>query len=330
MISKVLQADSFYHTARYIVQKSGMEVIFVEGVRQHDVALMAADFETQAALRPQKAHACFHSILSFYPGEKLSDEKMLEMAERYLKELNITNTQVAITKHTDKAHLHLHIMANMVNNDGKSISSGWIGLRGKKIAQKLTLEYQLTPALEKNLALTNLEALNEMQATKYKIYIAVSENLPHSKSMDDLEDRLQKSGISIQYKFKSQTDEKQGISFKMGEYSFKGSKIGRRFSLGGLQHSLALQQKQTHLLTKEEKTPAQKMALAAWRENKNNRSIKNTEGISIGDGIETFTTGLSKIAEALMKPEQNFEQTPQELTAELKKLKRKRRQGHRL
>jgi hypothetical protein len=29
---------------------------------------MAADFEMQKQLRPSKTMACFHSILSFYPG----------------------------------------------------------------------------------------------------------------------------------------------------------------------------------------------------------------------------------------------------------------------
>lgn len=332
MISKVLQADSFYHTARYIVQKPGMEVIHVEGVRQHDVTLMAADFETQAALRPEKAHACFHAILSFYPGEKLSDEKILEIAERYLKELKITETQIAITKHTDKAHLHLHIMANMVNNKGKSISSSWIGLRGKKIAQALTQEYKLTPALEKNLELTNLTALNEMQATKYKIYMAISENLPRSTSMNDLEKRLQESGIGVQYKFKSQTDEKQGISFKMGDYSFKGSTVDRKFSLNGLQQSLTMNQKETLVLSglqlqkqfRLQKTisvtksrhpsPANKYtggsetARAAPEERQYKSAIKATKGVLT----------------ALTEPIQQVDPIPRELQPEKKQKKKKR------
>src|SRR2546423_14409401 len=131
---------------------------------------MIQDFERQHSLRPTKKQACFHSILSFYPGENPGDAKMVEIAKRYLEELGITDTQYSITKHTDKAHLHLHIIANMVNNKGESIKDNCIRLRGKKAAQQLTLEYKLIQAVQKNLAVTNLEALSESEANRYKIY----------------------------------------------------------------------------------------------------------------------------------------------------------------
>ena len=51
----------------------------------------------------------------------------------------------------EKAHLHLHVIANMVNIDGKSIRDNWIALKGKKLSQKLTDEYKLIPALRKDL-----------------------------------------------------------------------------------------------------------------------------------------------------------------------------------
>jgi hypothetical protein len=113
--SEVVSANSFYHTCRYITNKPGAEVLEVEGGRGHSFKLMAADFESQHLLRPDKQAACFHGILSFYPGEKPSDAMMKEIARKYLEQLGIVNTQYAISKHTDKAHLHLHIVANMVN-----------------------------------------------------------------------------------------------------------------------------------------------------------------------------------------------------------------------
>src|SRR5687767_1876554 len=103
MISKIIQAHSFYHTCRYICQKPGAEVLHVEGVREHDFKVMAADFEMQQQFRESKMRACFHSILSFYPGERPSDGLMKEIADAYLKELGIVNTQGAVSKHTDKA-----------------------------------------------------------------------------------------------------------------------------------------------------------------------------------------------------------------------------------
>src|SRR5688572_18217845 len=100
MISKHVPANSFYHTCRYICNKPGSQVLVAEDVRGHNYKLMADDFETQQQLRASKNRACFHSILSFYPGEKPSDELMKEIGKKYLAELGIVDTQYAISKHT--------------------------------------------------------------------------------------------------------------------------------------------------------------------------------------------------------------------------------------
>ncbi len=128
-------------------------VLEAEGVRDFDYKLMAEDFEMQQALRPSLSKAVFNGIISFYPGEKIEDKMMVDIAKEYLAEMKITNTQFAIVKHIDKNHLHLHILANLVNNNGETIKNNWIGLKGKKIAQKLTVKYGLTEAILKKILL---------------------------------------------------------------------------------------------------------------------------------------------------------------------------------
>jgi len=241
MVSNVFPGHSFYHAGRYVAKKPGAELLDYLGVRGYDYKLMAEDFIAQSDLRPTKKQACFHAALSFYPGEKPSDELMNQIAKEYLEELGIVNTQYVIIKHTDKAHLHLHILANMIDNEGKPIKDGWIGLRGKKAAQQLTRKYRLIPAEGKHLDLTHLEALSQSEANRYRIYQAIADNLPHCHSLPDLEKRLIAQGIHTQYKYKGQTQELQGISFKIGKDRFKGSQIDRKFSLGNLQKTLAIQ-----------------------------------------------------------------------------------------
>ncbi|MEJ7671712.1 MAG: relaxase/mobilization nuclease domain-containing protein [Chitinophagaceae bacterium] len=144
MISKVVIGNGFYGACRYVCMDQERAVVLeTEGVRNYHYKLMADDFETQHHFRPSLSKAVFHGILSFYPGEKITDETMIEIAKKYLAELKIENTQYAITKHTDKNHQHLHILANLVNNNAEAIKDSWIGLRGKKAAQKLTLQYNL-------------------------------------------------------------------------------------------------------------------------------------------------------------------------------------------
>ena len=324
MISKHLVANSFYHTCRYITNKPGAELLVAEGVRGYDVKLMAEDFAIQQSLRPEKKRACMHAILSFYPGEILSDEKMKTIAKEYLDKLAVTNTQYVISKHSDKAHIHLHIVANMVSNDGKAIKDNWIGLRGKKIAQELTLKHQLVQATDKNLKLTHLESLNEYEAARYKIYMAITELLPKSRSMEELETRLKTRGIETEYKYKGQTKEKQGISFKMGEYSFKGSKIDRKFSYLSLEKTLALQQKQILQHTKTEifnkSSDTNKTTLL--KENTNYPTLQPELDIASEAG-----KALSDLWNTLMDPGREDGSLPKELLEEQRK-KKQRKPNH--
>jgi hypothetical protein len=248
MISKVIIGKTFYGACRYVCmdQKRAL-VLETEGVRSYDYKLMAKDFEMQQAFRPSLKNVVFHGILSFYPGEKIEDQKMAEIANEYLQEMKIINTQFAIVKHIDKNHSHLHIIANLVNNKGEAIKDNWIGLNGKKVAQKLTSKYGLKEAVKKNLEMTNFEALNEKEANKYIIYQAIAEKISSCKNLEELKEKLKQKNIETVYKYKGQTKELQGISFAIGKYKFKGSEIDRKFSVGNLQKIIQQQEKKSLL-----------------------------------------------------------------------------------
>ncbi len=239
MISKVIIGKTFYGACRYICEDTKRAVVLeTEGVRSYDYKLMAEDFERQHSFRNTLSKAVFHGIISFYPGEKIKDEIMTEIAKQYLQELKIINTQFVIVKHIDKNHLHLHILVNLVNNKGEVIKDSWIGLRGKKIAQKLTRKYKLKQAFTKDITRVNLEALNEKEANKYDIYQAIFETLPKCRDLDDLKERLVKKKIETLYRYKGQTTELQGISFKIANHKYKGSEIDRKFSVANLQKAI--------------------------------------------------------------------------------------------
>lgn len=238
MISKVLPAArSFHACCQYVCQdKTRAEVLKAQGVRGDDHDKMANDFEQQRMLRPDKHHAVFHSVLSFYPGEKVADEKMVEIANQYLERLGIVNTQYVIAKHTDREHLHMHVIANRVDNEGVALPESWIGLRAKKVAQDLTREHELKAVEKKDLSLTHRESLQPAEAKRYEIYEAIVYCLERSNDLLGLEMALLKRGIDTQYKYNAHTQEPEGISFRLGKQCFKGSQIDREFSLKGLEN----------------------------------------------------------------------------------------------
>lgn len=321
MISKICTGHSFRGSILYICQESKhAEILFSEGLRDYNPKLMIQDFEMQQGFRPEKTQACFHGILSFYPGEDPGNHKIQEIARKYLEGLNIRNTQVAIIKHADRAHLHVHLIANMVDNSGKSISDRWIGLRGKKLSQQLTQEYKLIQTISKDLSKIHLQKMNEPERHKYLIYAAIKNQLRESRSMDELEIRLQKHGITMLYKYKGKTDEKQGISFKLGEYAFKGSEIDRMYSYTKLEKVISLhhhhtQEKHQH---RSSVTPMQNHFQTHLREN------------SILGVTNTISTSIQETLELLFKQEQEFDRIPNELSQGVERKKRQRHLQHHL
>jgi len=253
MISKVITpGKSFKGLCEYLCKdRTRSLVLETEGVRDYDYKLMATDFEAQRRLNPDLKSPVLHIILSYYPKEKISDDMMIKIAKEYLERLEIKNTQVAIVKHSDRDHPHTHIIINRVDNNGRTIKDNWIGLRGKKTAQQLTIQHGLIHAEKKTLQLTHLERLNDYEAARYQIYQAICDALPKCKDLDNLKVRLNSRKIEMIYKYNGQTNQLQGVSFKQGDFKFKGSAIDRQFSLKNLERIMGQknEQKQTATAT---------------------------------------------------------------------------------
>ncbi len=230
---------------------------------------------------------------------------MKQIDKEYLKELGIRNTQFVIVRHTNRKHQHVHIVVNWVDNDGKNIKDNWVGLRGKNVAQQLTLKHELIQAHKKNLELTNLEKMNEYQVNRYKIYQVITNELPKRKPLAELEQKLVRRGIETLYKYKGQTKVLQGVSFQVGKYKYKGSEIDRHFSIKNL-----------------EKTLARNLVLR--QENKQHRPLSEHQQKMIGKMLELNQSKGRNLLEELMRTELANDTTPYKL------LKKKRKQKHHL
>lgn len=246
MLSRVfITGKSFKETCQYVCQDlTRAEVLSVEGVRGHDYKSMAEDFEVQHRFWPEKEKPVFHAALAFPRGEELSNDKMVEIAREYLQKIGMQDTQYAVVKHTDKQHLHMHIIANRINDEGKIIGQGLIVERGIKAARELTHEHHLQQENGKNLHLTNMEALHEPDAIRYRIYKAIQHHLPGCYRLEDLEKRLLPEGISMRYRYDPMIGERNGVSFRCENIAFGGYRVDREFTLRGLQQKLSLQQEQ--------------------------------------------------------------------------------------
>ena len=85
---KAITGKTFSGACRHICKDKNWAVILKsEGIPDYDHRLMAEDFETPRQLRPGLQKAVFYGILIFFPGEKVDNITMVEIAEKYLDEL---------------------------------------------------------------------------------------------------------------------------------------------------------------------------------------------------------------------------------------------------
>ena len=167
MIGRVFEAGrSFRETSHYLAQDLERAVVLkAEGVRGRDYKQMAEDFELQHRLRMEVEKPVFHAVLSFATGENPVDGKLVNLTQEFMEGMGMVNTQAAFVKHIDTAHVHVHILANRVGNNGEIIGKGMTAERAIQTARKLTREHGLRPEGGKNMELINRDALNLIAAS---------------------------------------------------------------------------------------------------------------------------------------------------------------------
>ena len=78
-------------------------------------------FEDVRQLNPRLCKPVLHISLSLAPEEKLSKAVLTEMVEECAKQLGFENNQYIAIHHNDTNHQHIHIVANRVGFDGKTV-----------------------------------------------------------------------------------------------------------------------------------------------------------------------------------------------------------------
>lgn len=235
MIGKIPKPGrSFKGLLEYNLVKKDATILDADGIRIDKIAHTITDFNMQRKMNPNLGQAAGHIALSWSVNDldKLNDEVMTTVAKEYLQKMKILDTQVLIVRHQDKGHPHLHIIYNRVDNNGKTIPDHFQHIKNIKVTKELTLKHGFY--LAENKKQVNRQALKGADKIRYELFDVIKAESKLAASMNDLKDRLKARGIEMQYKYRSGTNEVQGISFVKGNYKFKGSEIDRSLSYGRL------------------------------------------------------------------------------------------------
>ena len=234
MIGQIKKGSGFKGCVNYVLGKDQAALLHAEGILAESNRDIIHSFILQAGMNPDLKKPVGHIALSYSPVDvpKLTDGKMVQLAQEYMREMKITDTQYIIVRHQDREHPHVHIVFNRIDNNGKTISDSNDMYRNEQVCKKLKEKHELYFAKGKEQV--KQHRLKEPDKTKYEIYTAVKNEIGKLRNWQQLKEQLTEKGIGIQFKYKGQTDEIQGVSFSKGEYTFKGSEIDRSFSYSKL------------------------------------------------------------------------------------------------
>lgn len=306
MIGKILKSGSFASKVDYVIREKHDHKIYTpdtwrilgsNGIMGEKRNQIIASFELQAMRNPRISNPAGHITLSFAADDrrKLSDEKMLQIAESYIKSMGLDKTQWIVVRHYETDKPHCHIVFNMVGDNGRRMESGRNRYRNKRVCEAMTKRFRL--ALPKN-ETPDLDKLHGIERAKAEIRIAATEALKVSQDWNTFACKLAKKNIRLIPKYRRGTTEMQGVSFQLGDYKLKGSDVGEAFKYRNLEQHFSQSNRQT----------APKRANAAYSNSPQSdtssisddaiRAVKSTAAsaidmaANIGEGIGQFLGGL--------------------------------------
>ncbi len=239
MIAKIMKGSDFKGVVYYILNdEKGTKIIGADGLFLENNDTIAQGFIGQAQMNPRVTKSVGHIALSFSKEDapRLNNAVMAQIAREYMEKMGIRNTQYITGRHFDKEHPHVHIAFNRIDNSGKTISDRNDRFRSERICKEFTKKYGLHFANGKERV--KVTRLREPDKTRYILYQILKEEVGRCSNWNVLVNNLKRQGVDVEFKYKGNIDEVQGVVFTMNGYRFNGSKVDRQFSYSKIDAAL--------------------------------------------------------------------------------------------
>ncbi len=320
MIGKIMTGKSFRGCIKYclndkladekkneLVMTDRAEVIAYNLCYGNEKELIQ-QFNEVRQLNRRQSKPVLHVTLSLANGEDLPHHKLAEIAQDCAKDLGFNDNQYVAVLHKDTGHPHLHIIANRIGFDGKTISDSNNYQKIAKLCRKMELKHQLTQVQSPNAflpkELRNYQLLDER---KLQLKTDIKNSLARANNFGQFEQNMQ----SLKY----EVIKMRGIAFRDEKKVYtKGSEVG--YSLATIEKIIV--QKQTLKIE-------HKHRLITRREGEEMR----TERPEKFQDSKTNTVNRENLLDVLLKPDTSFEEgINYDLLKEERKRRRKQKQQH--
>ena len=252
-----------------ILYARGVDVFYnPDGVLDADSRQLARSFRAQAMMNPDVKKCVNHLWISYKPGDLLAmvnncytgkrhfislddsivalgekrinaitNKTMVEDTMRLLKEMKYDNTQFIIVRHSEKDNPHVHVILNMVDNEGARLNDFQEKKRGIEICKQITLDRHYTWGDHKSVSKTvshNPKENARAEICKEVFDITHADTLENPVTAKEFEVEVKRRDIGIKFLTDFNTGEITGISFAKDGFLFPASRVDASLSTNKL------------------------------------------------------------------------------------------------
>jgi len=157
MIAKIGRSANLYGALAYNqlkVENEKGEILFGNKIIEtasgnYSVAQLAQSFTPYLIANRNTEKHTLHISLNPDPKDKVSEDRFMEMADEYMREMGYGQQPYVVFKHTDIDRSHIHIVSVCVDEQGKKISDSYEKMRSMTVCRELERKYGLIPATDK-------------------------------------------------------------------------------------------------------------------------------------------------------------------------------------
>lgn len=249
-MSRAVRGSGFRGVLEYAITRNGKkekgQVIGgnMEGTSPRE---LSAEFGQVRNLRQDIEKPVSHNCLRLPQGERLTSAEWSIIADDFMSQMGFTDkNQRVYVLHDDADGQHIHLIANRIGEDGKI----WLGknenLLATKIINSLELKYSLRVTVEKAEAKEAKEPKKQEaerakrkneEPPRIKIQKAIDKIFAELKAPIDIADfnrQMKKADIWLKIN-RASTGKINGFAFDYKGVRFKGSDLGKSYSLVGLE-----------------------------------------------------------------------------------------------
>ena len=265
MVAKINYGTSLYGVLLYNHEKvgkgtaevlSGNRIISDRlGGPSEDMRLTLLSFENYLLANRRTEKPVMHVSLSPSPEDRLTDEQLSELADKYMERMGYGDQPYIVYKHSDTHNVHLHIVSVCVDENGRRLNSSYEWRRSEAVCRELEQEYGLRNA---EAEIRNPKAeLKKVDASKGDVRHQVGNTLKAVLESYRFQTFGEYSALlsTLNIEAKQVRGEYNGIPYTGIIYSatnddgkvvsppFKSSRFGKRFGMERLEKKMRLHTK---------------------------------------------------------------------------------------